>query len=143
QDRGAGGDALERKTGDGEAAHGALVSESGGAEDTEARETRTPDEMYSCSALCGMHMVEICNKDKSLWNAHGSKWQPTPCGTRRDEDFLADCYRRQWLTGAFHDSCVVPCESTPEGRGRLLGILQTAGCLRLRSSRAHASAWTF
>jgi len=114
-----------------------------GAEDTEARETRTLDEMYSCSALCGMHMVEICNKDKSLWNAHGSKWQPTPCGTRRDEDFLADCYRRQWLTGAFHDSCVVPCESTPEGRDRVLGILQTAGCLRLRSSRAHASAWTF
>jgi hypothetical protein len=103
-------------------------------EESAMAETPAPDERYSCTTLCGMHMVELCNRDKSLWSAHGATWQATPCGTKREESFLADCYRRQWLTGAAHDSCVVPCESGREGRDRLLGILQSAGCLRGRRS---------
>jgi hypothetical protein len=77
-----------------------------------------------------MHMVELCNRDKGLWDAHGRKWDTTSCGTMRSEGFLQDCYRRQWLSGAFHDACVSPCEGAAEGRERLLRILQEAGCLR-------------
>ena len=79
-------------------------------------------------------MVEICNQDKVLWDANRKRWEPTPCGSMRDDAFLQDCYRQQWLSGAFHESCVEPCEQAPEGRDRLLGILQTSGCLRPRSS---------
>ena len=93
-----------------------------------------PDDRYSCTNLCRMHMVEICNKDKVLWDTHSKRWEPTPCGSMRDDAFLQDCYRQQWLSGAFHESCVEPCEQAPEGRDRLLGILQTAGCLRPRPS---------
>ncbi|PYO33183.1 MAG: hypothetical protein DMD86_11250 [Candidatus Rokuibacteriota bacterium] len=89
-----------------------------------------PDQRYSCSALCGMHMIELCNRDKSLWDSHGRRWEPTTCGTMREEAFLKECYRQQWLGGAFHDACVVPCESEPEGRDQLLNLLQGAGCLR-------------
>jgi hypothetical protein len=81
-----------------------------------------------------MHMVELCNKDKVLWNAHRRKWEPTPCGTMRDDGFLQECYRKQWLSGAFHDSCVAPCKRAADGRDRLLGILQSEGCLRPRTS---------
>jgi hypothetical protein len=96
--------------------------------------TPTPDDRYSCTNLCRMHMVEICNQDKVLWDANRKRWEPTPCGSMREDAFLQDCYRQQWLSGAFHESCVEPCEQASEGRDRLLGILQTAGCLRPRSS---------
>jgi hypothetical protein len=96
----------------------------------ETQEAPPPDERYSCRALCRMHMVELCNRDKALWDAHGEKWDTTSCGTMRSEGFLQDCYRRQWLSGAFHDACVNPCEGAAEGRERLLRILQEAGCLR-------------
>jgi hypothetical protein len=98
------------------------------------RETPVEDGRYSCPALCSMHMVELCNRDRSLWSAHGAQWRETPCGAKRGEPFLAECYRQQWLSGAYHDSCVVPCESGPEGRDRLLGILQSSGCVRRRPS---------
>jgi hypothetical protein len=75
-------------------------------------------------------MVEICNQDKALWEAHRIPWQPTTCGSRRGEDFLKECYQWQWLSGSYQDSCLGPCEATPEGRARLLGILQAGGCLR-------------
>jgi len=88
-----------------------------------------PEQQYSCSALCGMHMIELCNRDKSLWDSHGRRWEPTACGTMREEGFLKECYRQQWLSGAFHDACVVPCESEPEGRDHLLNLLEGAGCL--------------
>jgi len=52
----------------------------------------------------------------------------------REEAFLKECYRQQWLSGAFHGACVVPCESQAEGRDRLLNLLQGAGCLRLHHS---------
>jgi len=87
------------------------------------------DRMPSCHALCEMHMVEICNTDKVLWSAHRARWEATPCGTRREEPFLAACYREQWDTGTFETSCVLPCESSDEGRTRLTAILQEAGCV--------------
>src|SRR2546426_272488 len=90
-----------------------------------------PGQQYSCSTLCGMHMIELCNRDRILWDSHGRRWEPTTCGTMREEAFLKECYRQQWLSGAFHDACVVPCESQAEGRDRLLNLLQGAGCLRL------------
>ena len=103
-------------------------------ETQETQEAPRPDERYSCRTLCRMHMVELCNRDKALWDAHGQKWDTTSCGTMRPEGFLQDCYRRQWLSGAFHDACLSPCEGRAEGRERLLRILQEAGCLRpLRS----------
>ncbi|HYY06673.1 MAG TPA: hypothetical protein VE997_08840 [Candidatus Limnocylindria bacterium] len=92
------------------------------------------DERYSCRSLCGMHMAELCNRDKELWDAHRTAWEPTPCGAMREEPFLKECYRRQWLSGAFHDSCLVPCERTAQGRDRLLRILRDGGCLRLGPS---------
>lgn len=100
----------------------------------EAAEPPPDNNTYSCDALCSMHMIQICNRDKVLWSAHRSAWKSTPCGKRRDEDFLQDCYRQQWLNGAFHDSCVVPCEASTEGREQLINILRGAGCVRLRPS---------
>ena len=82
----------------------------------------------SCRSLCAMHMVEICNTDKLLWSAHRMQWEPTPCGTRRDERFLSQCYQEQWDTGTFETSCVQPCEASDDGRSRLTAILQDAGC---------------
>jgi hypothetical protein len=90
------------------------------------------DDKLSCRALCGMHMVEICNNDRALWSSHRSTWEETACGRKRDEAFLQDCYRQQWLNGAFESACLVPCEGSPEGRNRLLSILQDAGCTRPR-----------
>jgi len=90
----------------------------------------TPREIRSCSTLCGMHMVELCNDDTSLWITHRARWEATPCGTRRSEPFLADCYREQWESGTFQDACVAPCEATAEGRERLEDILRRDGCLR-------------
>jgi hypothetical protein len=52
----------------------------------------------------------------------------------REEDFLQDCYRRQWLNGTFEDSCKKPCENSSEGRDKLLGILRRAGCVQGDSS---------
>jgi len=102
--------------------------------ETESAEPAPTEERYSCRSLCRMHMVELCNRDKALWDAHGRKWDVTSCGMMRREGFLQDCYRRQWLSGAFHDACVSPCEGATEGRERLLRILQEAGCLRPRRS---------
>jgi len=96
----------------------------------ESPETTPADERYSCRSLCRMHMVELCNRDKALWDAHGRKWDVTSCGTMRTEGFLQECYRRQWLSGAFHDACLSPCEGAADGRERLLRILQETGCLR-------------
>jgi hypothetical protein len=90
------------------------------------------DERWSCRNLCTMHMVEICNQDKALWDAHGRRWEPTACGSMREEEFLRTCYRQQWLSGAYHDACLVPCEQ--DGRDRLLHVLQAEGCLRQRAS---------
>jgi hypothetical protein len=44
-----------------------------------------PDDRFSCTNLCRMHMVEICNKDRVLWDAHRKRWEPTPCGSMRDD----------------------------------------------------------
>jgi len=88
-----------------------------------------PAEVVSCATLCEMHMIEICNSDKVLWSAHRARWEPTPCGTRREEAFLTQCYREQWDTGTFETSCVQPCEASDAGRTRLMAILQEAGCV--------------
>ncbi len=90
----------------------------------------SPDTRYSCEALCGLHMVELCNKDRTLWNQNLVAWQRTGCGTRRPEPFLMECYRRQRISGTFQDACVRPCEASPDGRNALLDVLQGAGCLR-------------
>ena len=95
-----------------------------------AAPAQASEQQYSCSELCGMHMIELCNRDKSLWDSHGRRWEPTACGTMREEAFLKECYRQQWLSGAFHDACVVPCEGQSEGRDHLLNLLQGTGCLR-------------
>lgn len=105
-------------------AFAAAASSEDGAKEQVQKET--------CGTLCGMHMVEICNNDKALWNSHRTTWQATPCGARRQETFLEECYRQQWLSGTFHDACVQPCEATAEGRERLMSILRGAGCLRPR-----------
>jgi len=94
----------------------------------------SPEDEPSCSALCGMHMVELCNNDRALWIEHRVRWEATPCGTRRNDEFLEECYRQQWQSGTFDDACVTPCETTPEGRERLESILRRAGCLRDRPS---------
>lgn len=90
----------------------------------------SPDTRYSCEALCGLHMVELCNKDRTLWNQNLVTWERTGCGTRRSEPFLVECYRRQRISGTFQEACVRPCEATPDGRSALLDMLQGAGCLR-------------
>ena len=64
--------------------------------------------------------------DQSLIRVLGDLVDP------KDEAFLRDCYRQQWLNGAFESACLVPCEGSPEGRNRLLSILQDAGCTRTR-----------
>ncbi|TMA60213.1 MAG: hypothetical protein E6J75_01580 [Deltaproteobacteria bacterium] len=79
-------------------------------------------------------MVELCNNDRALWIEHRVRWEATPCGTRRHDAFLEECYRQQWQSGTFDDACVAPCETTPEGRERLESILRRAGCLRDRPS---------
>lgn len=89
-----------------------------------------PVPRLSCEALCGMHVVELCNSDRSLWSQHLVSWQRSGCGSRRSEDFLVDCYRRQRISGTFQDACVRPCEASPEGRQALLSRLQMAGCVR-------------
>ena len=88
------------------------------------------EDRYSCQLLCGLHMVELCNNDKVLWNRSGRTWEATPCGKRRPEPFLVECYRQQWLTGTFHESCLLPCQGTADGRDKLMRILQDAGCVR-------------
>jgi hypothetical protein len=89
-----------------------------------------PEGRFSCEALCGIHMVEVCNKDRTLWTQHLVAWERTGCGTRRTEPFLVECYRRQRISGTFHDACVAPCERSATGRAALLQMLQGAGCLR-------------
>jgi hypothetical protein len=74
-------------------------------------------------------MVELCNRDLALWIDHRVRWEATPCGTRRPEEFLVACYAQQWQSGTFEDACLTPCETTPEGRGRLESILRRGGCL--------------
>jgi hypothetical protein len=103
------------------------ASETPEAEETPEAPRAAPQ--VSCHSLCEMHMVEICNTDKVLWSAHRARWEPTPCGTRRDEPFLAQCYQEQWDTGTFETSCVQPCEASDAGRSRLMAILQDAGCV--------------
>ena len=98
-----------------------------------AAEPRAAVDQHSCNALCSMHMVQLCNNDKILWSTHRAKWEATACGTRRTEPFLKDCYRQQWLSSTFREACLVPCERTPEGRDRLLRVLEDAGCLRRAS----------
>ncbi|HJQ85785.1 MAG TPA: hypothetical protein VKA21_16980, partial [Candidatus Binatia bacterium] len=83
-----------------------------------------------CEVLCDMHMVELCNNDRALWVEHRARWETTRCGTRRHEAFLESCYRQQWQSGTFRDACLVPCETSSEGRTRLEGILRRAGCLQ-------------
>ena len=101
------------------------VSKESPPEDTAAP---APPEQ-TCSELCAMHMVELCNNDRALWIENRTRWEATPCGTRRTEAFLEECYRQQWQSGTFEDACVTPCETTPEGRDRLQSILRQAGCL--------------
>jgi hypothetical protein len=88
-----------------------------------------PGEAYSCNDLCALHMVELCNNDKVLWTYYRRTWETTPCGTKRKDAFLAECYEQQWMSGTYQESCVTPCETDPEGRGRLLDILESAGCI--------------
>jgi hypothetical protein len=92
------------------------------------------EESHSCNALCSMHMVELCNNNKVLWNTNHAKWEAAPCGTRREEPFLMECYRQQWLAGTFDNACMRPCESTPDGRDRLIRLLRGSGCFRLKPS---------
>lgn len=122
---------------------GATRHEEPSAEPTEAAATAVPavelpadapakpaDPAYSCTQLCTLHMVELCNNDRTLWTQHGSRWETTRCGVRRSETFLEECYRMQWLSGAYEQSCIRPCEETAEGRTRLLTVLRRSGCLR-------------
>jgi hypothetical protein len=85
---------------------------------------------YSCSDLCSLHMVELCNGDRTLWSQHGARWENTRCGVRRAEPFLEECYHMQWLSGTYERACVRPCEDAAEGRARLQAMLRRAGCLR-------------
>lgn len=88
-----------------------------------------PEPAQTCAALCTIHMVELCNNDRALWTEHGSRYENTRCGLRRSEAFLEDCYRMQWLSGTYEQSCVRPCEETADGRTRLLAVLRRSGCL--------------
>jgi len=106
------------------ARHRAAADQKRAAVERQAKEDR-----YSCQVLCGLHMVELCNNDKVLWNRSGQSWEASPCGKRRTEPFLVECYRQQWLTGTFHDSCLLPCEGAADGRDKLMRILQGAGCI--------------
>jgi hypothetical protein len=89
-----------------------------------------PDPAQSCASLCTIHMVELCNNDRALWTQHGSRYENTRCGLRRSEAFLEDCYRMQWLSGTYEQSCVRPCQENADGRSRLLAVLRRSGCLR-------------
>jgi hypothetical protein len=89
------------------------------------------DARYTCRTLCELHMVELCNNDRDLWNRHQHPWESTPCGQRRTEAFLLDCYQRQWLSGTFEEACMAPCERATDGRARLLRMLQSGGCARV------------
>jgi hypothetical protein len=93
-----------------------------------------PTERVSCKTLCELHMVELCNNDRELWSRHRASWEATPCGRMRMEPFLRECYQRQWITGTFHDACIVPCERDGGGRARLLHLLQGEGCARMPPS---------
>src|SRR5262249_24627683 len=84
---------------------------------------------YSCRDLCGLHMVELCNSDRFLWDANQTRWEASPCGTKRTEPFLQTCYAQQWQSGTFFNACVLPCEGTVEGRQRLIRVLESSGCL--------------
>jgi hypothetical protein len=92
--------------------------------------TSAPEAGYSCTTLCSLHMVELCNNDRTLWTQHGSRWENTRCGTRRSEAFLTDCYRMQWLSGTYERACMRPCEENDEGRSRLIALLRRSGCLK-------------
>jgi hypothetical protein len=78
-------------------------------------------------------MVELCNNDRTLWAQNGSHWENTRCGLRRNEAFLEDCYRMQWLSGTYEQSCIRPCEQNADGRMRLVAMLRRSGCLRTGS----------
>jgi hypothetical protein len=80
-----------------------------------------------------MHMVELCNNDRALWTQNGARWENTRCGVRRSEEFLAACYRMQWLSGTYEQSCMQPCETGDDGRTRLLAMLRRSGCVRSES----------
>jgi len=92
--------------------------------------TKPADPTYSCATLCTMHMVELCNNDRALWSQNGARWENTRCGVRRNEEFLAECYRMQWLSGTYQQSCMAPCETGDDGRTRLLAMLRRSGCIR-------------
>lgn len=85
----------------------------------------------TCQALCELHMVELCNNDRELWTLHHAEWQATPCGQRRLEPFLRECYQRQWLMGTLQEACIAPCRRADDGRARLLHLLQAEGCMRV------------
>jgi hypothetical protein len=111
-------------------AAGPEVATQGAGKSAPSEETAPPlPPEPTCSELCARHMVELCNNDRALWIENRARWEATPCGTRRSEAFLAECYRQQWESGTFEDACVTPCEATPEGRENLEGILRQAGCL--------------
>jgi len=95
--------------------------------------TKPADPTYSCTTLCTMHMVELCNNDRALWTQNGARWENTRCGMRRGEEFLAACYRMQWLSGTYQQSCMEPCETGDDGRTRLLAMLRRSGCIRSES----------
>jgi hypothetical protein len=78
--------------------------------------TKPADPTYSCATLCTMHMVELCNNDRALWTQNGARWENTRCGDARSEEFLAACYRMQWLSGTYEQSCMQPCETGDDGR---------------------------
>jgi hypothetical protein len=82
----------------------------------------------SCTTLCEMHMVEVCNNDRELWHEHQRSWESTPCGKKRADEFLQACYLHQWLSGTFQGACVAPCDEDPGGRAKLRHILQQSGC---------------
>ena len=90
----------------------------------------TTESGYSCTSLCTLHMVELCNNDRMLWTQNGARWENTRCGVRRSETFLENCYRMQWLSGTYERSCVQPCERRTEGRERLMALLRQSGCIR-------------
>ena len=83
----------------------------------------------SCQELCELHIVQLCNEDRFLWSYHRAVWEPTACGRRRTETFLAGCYEDQRTSGTFDDACLRPCEENVDARERLESILASAGCL--------------
>ena len=51
-------------------------------EPTPEPQPSTIEPAYTCTALCTLHMVELCNNDRTLWAQHGSHWESTRCGLR-------------------------------------------------------------